>query len=71
MQGPPIAQAAVPVHGHDTAETLAARVLEASIHRLYPLAVRMIAEGRVQFYNGRVDFQRCRDANGDLFSPPL
>jgi phosphoribosylglycinamide formyltransferase-1 len=68
--GPAIAQAAVPVHVHDTAETLAARVLEAE-HRLYPLAVRLIAEGRVQLYNERVIFNDVADANGDLFSPPL
>ena len=68
--GPPIAQAAVPVHVHDTPETLAARVLEAE-HKLYPLAVRMIAEGRVQLYNGRVIFNDIADATGTLFSPPL
>jgi phosphoribosylglycinamide formyltransferase-1 len=68
--GPAIAQAAVPVHVHDTPETLAARVLEAE-HRLYALAVRIIAEGRVQLYNERVIFSDTADANGDLFSPPL
>ena len=68
--GPPIAQAAVPVHAHDTPETLAARVLEAE-HKLYPLAVRMIAEGRVQLYNGRVIFNDVADATGALFSPPI
>jgi phosphoribosylglycinamide formyltransferase-1 len=69
-EGPPIAQAAVPVHVGDTAETLAARVLEAE-HKLYPFAVRLIAEGRVQLYNERVIFSDTADANGDLFSPPL
>jgi len=69
-EGPPIAQAAVPVHVHDTPETLAARVLEQE-HKLYPLAVRLIAEGRVQLYNGRVIFNDVADANGALFSPPL
>jgi phosphoribosylglycinamide formyltransferase-1 len=68
--GPPIAQAAVPVHAHDTPETLATRVLQAE-HKLYPLAVRMFAEGRVQLYNGRVIFNDVADANGALFSPPL
>jgi phosphoribosylglycinamide formyltransferase-1 len=58
------------VHVHDTAETLAARVLEAE-HKLYPLAVRMIAEGRVQLYNGRVIFSDVADATGALVSPPL
>jgi phosphoribosylglycinamide formyltransferase-1 len=68
--GPPIAQAAVPVHVSDTPETLAARVLEAE-HKLYPLAVRLIAEGRVQLYAGRVIFSDVTDANGAFFSPPL
>lgn len=44
--GPIIAQAAVPVLAGDTAETLAARILRQE-HRLYPLVVRWIAEGRV------------------------
>lgn len=45
--GPVIAQAAVPVHSGDTVEDLAARVLAAE-HRAYPLALRLIAEGRVR-----------------------
>jgi phosphoribosylglycinamide formyltransferase 1 len=50
--GPIIAQAAVPVGDDDTAETLAARVLGAE-HRLYPWALRLVAEGRVQIVGGR------------------
>ncbi len=46
-QGPIIIQAAVPVHAGDDAAALAARVLEAE-HRIYPEAVRLIAEGRVR-----------------------
>jgi phosphoribosylglycinamide formyltransferase 1 len=45
--GPVIAQAAVPVHPGDTEATLAARVLEGE-HRIYPEALRLVAEGRVQ-----------------------
>lgn len=44
--GPIIVQAAVPVLADDTAESLAARVLREE-HRCLPLAVRLIAEGRV------------------------
>jgi phosphoribosylglycinamide formyltransferase-1 len=44
-EGPIIAQAAVPVLPGDDAETLAARVLAAE-HRLFPLALRLVAEGR-------------------------
>ena len=53
--GPPIAQAAVPVEPHDNAETLAARVLEAE-HRIYPEALKMVAESRVRLENGRAVF---------------
>jgi len=45
--GPILLQAAVPVQAHDTAETLAARVLEHE-HRIYPEAVRLVAEQRVR-----------------------
>ncbi|MCB0359738.1 MAG: phosphoribosylglycinamide formyltransferase, partial [Bdellovibrionales bacterium] len=44
--GPLIAQAAVPVLGGDTADTLAARILETE-HKLLPLVVRAIAAGTV------------------------
>jgi phosphoribosylglycinamide formyltransferase 1 len=44
--GPIIAQATVPVHDGDTADSLAARVL-AEEHRLYPAALKLVAEGRV------------------------
>jgi phosphoribosylglycinamide formyltransferase 1 len=46
--GPIIAQEAVPVLEGDTEEILARRVLEAE-HRLYPQALRMVAEGRATF----------------------
>jgi phosphoribosylglycinamide formyltransferase-1 len=44
--GPIIAQAAVPVLANDTPDTLGARVLAAE-HKLFPLALRLIAEGKV------------------------
>ncbi|MDG3444014.1 phosphoribosylglycinamide formyltransferase [Nitrospirillum amazonense] len=50
--GPIVAQAAVPVQADDTADTLSARVLTAE-HELYPLAVRLIAEGRVSVEGNR------------------
>lgn len=43
--GPIVMQAAVPVHEHDTAETLAARVLVEE-HRLYPVAIQRVLDGR-------------------------
>ena len=50
--GPIIVQAAVPVLPDDTADSLAARVLGEE-HRCLPLAVRLIAEGRVLVAGGR------------------
>jgi phosphoribosylglycinamide formyltransferase-1 len=50
--GPIIAQAAVPVREDDTADTLAARVLAVE-HRIYPLALKLVAQGRVQIMDGR------------------
>jgi phosphoribosylglycinamide formyltransferase-1 len=45
--GPIVAQDSVAVHDGDTEETLAARVLEVE-HRLYPRALRAVAEGRTR-----------------------
>ena len=50
--GPIIAQAAVPVADGDSADDLAARVLAVE-HRVYPLALRLLAEGRVHIVDGR------------------
>jgi phosphoribosylglycinamide formyltransferase 1 len=51
--GPIIAQAAVPVLASDDEARLAARVLEAE-HRLYPLALGLVAAGKVQVEGERV-----------------
>lgn len=51
--GPVIVQARVPVLPGDDAEALAARVL-AQEHRIYPLAIRWFAEGRLRLNGGRV-----------------
>lgn len=51
--GPIIVQAAVPVLGNDDAGTLAARILEQE-HKIYPLAVKLIAQGRTTIKNERV-----------------
>ncbi len=51
--GPIVAQEAVSVLSGDTAETLAARILEAE-HRLYPRAVRLLLEGRCRVEGRRV-----------------
>ncbi|HEX3954434.1 MAG TPA: phosphoribosylglycinamide formyltransferase [Stellaceae bacterium] len=51
--GPIIAQAVVPVHGGDDETTLASRILVAE-HRLYPMAVRLFAAGRVRIVGNAV-----------------
>src|SRR5581483_8070812 len=58
--GPIVAQAAVPVQAGDTAETLAARVLTVE-HRIYPLALSLVAAGRVHICDGRciIDDERA------------
>ena len=53
--GPIIAQATVPVESDDTPETLAARVL-AEEHKLYPSALKMLAEGTVRLEKDRAVF---------------
>lgn len=45
--GPIILQAPVPVHQDDTLEILSARILEQE-HRLYPRAIRLFAERKLQ-----------------------
>ena len=60
--GPIIAQSVVAVRPGDTEETLGARVLETE-HRLYPLALRLIAQGNV-----RVDGERAI-VSGDAHYP--
>jgi phosphoribosylglycinamide formyltransferase-1 len=52
--GPILVQAAVPVLAGDDADTLAARVLEQE-HRVYPLALRLLAEGRVRVEGNRAE----------------
>ena len=68
--GPIIAQAAVPVHDDDTAETLAARVLAVE-HRIYPLALRLVAEGACASSMGAAE-PAAPPRNGlVLAAPPL
>jgi phosphoribosylglycinamide formyltransferase-1 len=62
--GPVILQARVAVLPGDTAERLAERVLEEE-HRLYPAAVRLIAEGRIRWQDHRVWF------DGEPLEKPL
>lgn len=58
-EGPAVVQAAVPVLPDDTSDTLSARVLTVE-HRSYPLALRLVAEGKVRMEGGKAV------ATGDL-----
>ncbi len=66
--GPIILQAAVPVLDGDDEDALAARILEAE-HRCYPLAVRLIAEGRISLENEIVRVAGGRFAEAPLLNP--
>ena len=66
--GPIIVQAAVPVLAGDDPEMLAARVLAAE-HRCYPLALRLIAEGRVRVVDERVEIEGADGPETALVNP--
>lgn len=59
--GPIILQAVVAVLDDDTVETLSARILEEE-HRIYPEAVRLLAEDRLQIQGRRV-LQKKREGS--------
>jgi phosphoribosylglycinamide formyltransferase-1 len=66
--GPIIAQAAVPVRPGDDENSLGARVLAAE-HRLFPQALRLIAEGKVTVEGERAIVHDAAFAGGILFNP--
>lgn len=66
-EGPIIAQAAAPVLPDDSEATLSARVLRLE-HRLYPLALQLVAEGKARMENGRTRLSGTA-AQGTLLSP--
>jgi phosphoribosylglycinamide formyltransferase 1 len=68
--GPIITQAAVPVLPGDDEATLAARVLRAE-HRIYPLALRLVAEGKVRVEGERAVVSHAPFAEDALFNPAL
>jgi phosphoribosylglycinamide formyltransferase 1 len=57
--GPIVLQAAVPVEPGDTEATLAERILVEE-HRLFPMAVRLFAEGRLEIVGRRVVIKEPR-----------
>ena len=66
--GPIIVQAAVPVLQDDDPDTLAGRVLEME-HRIYPLALGLIADGRVSVDGDRSVLTRTTPSCERLINP--
>ena len=66
--GPIIAQAAVPVRAGDTPGALGERVLAAE-HRLYPMALRLVAGGQVRIADGRCEVVDAGAAGACLIVP--
>ena len=68
-RGPIIAQAVVPVQPEDDRDRLAARVLAAE-HRIYPLALALLASGRARVLDDRIVIEGDRAPSTVLISPP-
>jgi phosphoribosylglycinamide formyltransferase-1 len=60
----------VPVGDHDGVETLAARILAVE-HRVYPLALALLAAGRVTIVGGRCLIDGADSAVGALVVPEI
>ena len=70
--GPIIIQAVVPVHPDDNEENLAARIL-AQEHRIYPRAIALFQEGRLEVDGRRVLIKGLHpsESGAALINPPL
>ena len=68
--GPVIAQGAVAVQDDDTEATLAARVLAVE-HRIYPLALALVAQDRVRIVDGRCMIEGAAPSAGTLIVPQV
>jgi len=67
-EGPIIVQAAVPIVEGDTADGLAARILEQE-HRIYPHAIQLYAEGRLRVEGRRVVVAEAGSPMGGFHNP--
>ena len=70
--GPIIIQAVVPVHPNDTEQELSERIL-AQEHRIYPRAIQLFQEGRLEVRDGKVyiDGEFGLALDQAMFNPPL
>jgi phosphoribosylglycinamide formyltransferase-1 len=67
--GPIIIQAVVPVFDDDTADTLAARILQEE-HQIYPQAIQLYAEGRLKVQGRKVVVAGVRQSEPDALHNP-
>jgi phosphoribosylglycinamide formyltransferase-1 len=67
--GPIVAQGAVAVRDDDSEATLGARVLTVE-HRIYPLALKLVAAGRVRIEAGRCRIDGALAHDAALLVPP-
>ncbi|MGZ8394488.1 MAG: phosphoribosylglycinamide formyltransferase [Nitrospira sp.] len=67
-EGPIIVQAAVPIVEGDTADALAARILEQE-HRIYPHAIQLYAEGRLRVEGRRVMVTEAGPPTSGFYNP--
>ena len=67
--GPIVAQAAVPILPNDNVATLSERILQAE-HRIYPFALRLVAEGRACVVGNQVVIDGKYEPSHVLYNPP-
>lgn len=68
--GPIIIQAAVPVDDDDTEESLSERILRLE-HKIYPEAIKLFSEGRLEITGRRVRIKEEGRQEGALVNPPV
>lgn len=66
--GPIIIQAAVPVYSDDTEDSLSERILTYE-HRIYPFAIKLFVEGRLELKGRRVIIRDEKKQNAFLMNP--
>jgi phosphoribosylglycinamide formyltransferase-1 len=68
--GPVIIQAAVPVFQDDTEESLSKRILRYE-HKIYPEAIRLFSEGRIEVKGRRVRIEGYVPRDTTTINPPI
>ena len=66
--GPIIAQAVIAINNDDTPDSLAAKVLIKE-HAIYPLALKLVAEGRIRVVGNKVTIKGVTYASECMISP--